>query len=1324
MKTNRYLLGIALLVAGALPAFSQVSNDNEDEVYKIDARAGMNDFVPGQVLVKFKDESPMNVSKARGRFRSAGNNAVDVVLKEFGVETMDKLLPNETPNKVRRKARGYNGEMVEEKDLSQLYIVKTNSLRRDSTMMLVDKLADLGEVEYAEPNYKVYMMGQVPQPIAALPTINSRLSDNTNATRAADDVICPNPSQNPLFTQQWGITALNINALWNKPIVNKKRPVIAILDTGVDITHPNLADNIWINPREGEGETAYDDDDNGFVDDLHGWNFVDRNAYTDDKAMHGTHVAGIAAATDNGVGIVGANPQALIMVVKVLNDAGQGNTANLIEGINYAAENGADVINMSIGGPQSLSLKLALEKAYQTAVLVAAAGNDGCNIYAMRNCNEAASYPAAYSVVLGVMATGKSGDLTGYSNFDPDGPMFSEDGIDGRNYELRAPGGDGGLSPIISTVPGGKYAGMCGTSMAAPLVSGAISALKMVKDYVSNDVMNGDLMHLDCDFAKIVSDDTPRYPYLDFCAVDYDDSKEGGNGDGQIDVGETVELYPTLVSSWATARNIKLHLDVDPLYKEKVIVKQNDVSLGWSLSAYGRAKSANPLVISVDEKMADETTVKLFLTMTCDDAAESFKYDFPITIHSTTMIGGILDRDTTFTADKNYIITNNLAIPEGVTLTVEPGTKLRFKAGVGISSEGKLIIHGTPEKPIIMTSVDEEGYWLFIKTSSSNTRDTLKYCQFKNPYWDGGDNPVCMDCVFTDIETSLSYSLIRCNIVYNSFRFNNNSNYFESNVIDNYIDFNDPHPSWSTIEKSNYFNCQNINTSWGYGGRIMSEPYLFWEYSRTPTIIKSDNPPYVGTSDEKRANTYIRDIDYDYGFAQVDLSNMRKEPVKEAHGIVWKVLVNGKDAQDEYDEITPLGVGKHKFEVYFNRPMNKAKTPNVAFGLRSPYTQHAVAEDGSWNDEGTIYTAYFTVDARTQSDGLNRIYVDGAEDNEYFECPYENLRFNFPLQSAGSMATGFMGSAGVGRVNLEWNNDGNDFDDAMGFNVYRYTISEEGKADTLCINDGVLDINTNEYIDYNVIPGETYYYYYKVLSTDLQEFDVSNVVAVTPLTSTRGDANGSGDVDVADVITTVNYAAGMDPKPFIFEAADMNTDQVIDILDVVGIIQGILNPSLLTASSVGAEATYSIEDGILYVDCPVALAGVQVMLSADKNQKITVADDLKGFEQTSAWLSDNDYLFMAYNMSGKSLTPGKHALLKINDADVAGIKLADIAGRNVTTLGIDGGEATAISRTAKDMMNVKGVYDIKGQKIAGSVEQMKRELPKGVYIIDGKKVVK
>ena len=84
MKKNRYLLGLALLVVETMPVFSQVTNDNEDEVYKIDARAGI-DFVPGQVLVKFKDESPVNVSNIRGRFRAASISAVDKVLKEFGV---------------------------------------------------------------------------------------------------------------------------------------------------------------------------------------------------------------------------------------------------------------------------------------------------------------------------------------------------------------------------------------------------------------------------------------------------------------------------------------------------------------------------------------------------------------------------------------------------------------------------------------------------------------------------------------------------------------------------------------------------------------------------------------------------------------------------------------------------------------------------------------------------------------------------------------------------------------------------------------------------------------------------------------------------------------------------------------------------------------------------------------------------------------------------------------------------------------------------------------------------------------------------------------
>ena len=498
-----------------------------------------------------------------------------------------------------------------------------------------------------------------------------------------------------------------------------------------------------------------------------------------------------------------------------------------------------------------------------------------------------------------------------------------------------------------------------------------------------------------------------------------------------------------------------------------------------------------------------------------------------------------------------------------------------------------------------------------------------------------------------------------------------------------------------------------------------------------------DNPSYLGSIKESVIRPHIYEIGNTTNtYGQADLSNILKRPISEAHGVVWKIMVNDMDSQDEYESLAPLGVGKHKFEVYFNRPMNKAVAPQIAFGVRDPYTQNAVAEEGSWNEEGTIYTAYKTITGKTKSDGINRIYVWGAEDDENFECPYEKTRFNVNVQAAGSLATGFAANAGLGRVELTWNNENNDFDDAMGFNIYRYNYVEKDSLDrwgnktgvriivpdTIRINQEIVDIETTEYTDYDVTPGQTYYYMYKVLSTDLKEYDVSNVVAVTPLTASLGDANGSGDVDVADVITTVNYAAGMEPRPFIFEAADMNTDLTIDILDVVGIIQKILNPSAAPAMAMAeASAIYSVEDGILYVESPVALAGVQVQLNMPEMKDITVAEDLKGFEHTSAWLSDNDYLFLAYNMSGKTLSAGKHALLKIGDAEISRIRLSNAMGGNVP---VEGGEGT----TRIDAMGSKiqlqgGVYNLKGQKVAAESNDLKK-LPKGVYIINGQKVVK
>ena len=1326
MKHNRYLLGFVLLVAGTLPTFSQVSNDNEDEVNKVDQRF-TRDFVPGQVLVKFKDDSNIRVQRnAQGRFRAASINSVDGLLKQYGVEEMKNLYPaaKAKPTSQLRSRRAPNGTIVKEKNLDKVFLLKMGEDK--PVMELVNQLKEMPEVEYAEPNYKVFITADVPSGL-----VTEEPSYNTNMHRApvnietTASVICSNPSQNPLYFRQYGITQQNIHQLWNKPIINKKRPVIAILDTGVDITHPDLKDNIWSNIAEAEGETAYDDDKNGIVDDRYGWNFVDNYYDLTDRNGHGTHVAGIAAAANNNIGIVGANPLALIMPVKVMTDRGEGDIATICKGIDYAAENGADVINMSFGSSiLSNSLKDALDNAYQAgAVLVASAGNNGKNIYDM-TIPPGTSYPAAYYLVLGVEASGSNLQRTSYSNYDPDGPIYSEDGINGRNYEIQVPG-----DKIYSTLPGGKYNQLSGTSMSAPLLAGAISALQMVKDYPSKDVLFGDLIHLKADFAQIYSDNTPRIPKLELVAMNVDDNVNGNtNIDGLVDAGETIKFYPVLRNTWADATDITITLTVDNAYADYVEISNPQVDFGYSISAYGQQTAQTPISVQFNTNVGNNTRIKFQMAITCAQSNETINKDVYVTVNNMVKIGGMIAENKRLTADHEWLVTSNLAIPNGVTLSIEPGTTIRFNNNTGISNSGNIVANGTPEKPILMLP-NQSGYWNGVNGA------TLRYCKLQkvqllyeiqtNGYI-GYENCV-LDSYSKQYPLLLNLlnksNLINGNFTAGWYDRNNttNTNIANCNVTNLYTD---------------YF-LSNFNPTNNWLNSYTEGIWMLGKESTNVEVIKLDDMAYYGTSSEDILRKYIYEIGNDISvhsvlgpnatYAWFDLANMKKIPNAQAHGIVWKVVVNGYDAQDEYEQLTPLGVGKqHKFEVYFNRPMNKLVTPKISFGVREPYTQHTVDEDGEgsgWNDAGTIYTAYKTITGKTMSDGVNRIYVYGAEDNEYFEIPFEKTRFNINIQAAGSMATGFAAEAGLGRVNLTWDNSHNDFEDAMGFNIYRYELDNEGnEVNKTCLNQEIVDIETEDYTDYDVVPGTTYYYMYKVLSTDLQEYDVSNVVAATPLTSTLGDANGSGDVDVADVITTVNYAAGMEPKPFIFEAADMNADTFIDILDIIGIIQKILNPTAAPAlASIESTAVYTIEDGVLYVESPVSLAGVQIQLNLDAQQDIIVSSDLDGFEHTSAWLSNNDYLFLGYNLNGKTLTPGKHALLHIGNADVSSLRLSDAWGHNV--IAVSGEGTTSIHNMGSKVLVQDGIFNLKGQKVAAKSTDLQK-LPKGVYIINGEKVVK
>lgn len=233
-----------------------------------------------------------------------------------------------------------------------------------------------------------------------------------------------------------------------------KGTVVAVIDTGVDYTHWDLNDNIWRNSREIYGN-GIDDDRNGYVDDIVGWNFVSNNNNPYDDGGHGTHVAGIIAAENNGAGAIGIAYDAKIMPVKVLNSSGSGSSTSIAQGVYYAANNGANVINLSLGGGYSPEIAQAVTYASQKgAVVVMAAGNSGAS---------SPFYPAQLATQTGIAV----GAVDWSSRM---APFSNQAGSTQINYVV-APGVD-----ILSTVPGNQFKTMSGTSMATPAVS-AIAAM-------------------------------------------------------------------------------------------------------------------------------------------------------------------------------------------------------------------------------------------------------------------------------------------------------------------------------------------------------------------------------------------------------------------------------------------------------------------------------------------------------------------------------------------------------------------------------------------------------------------------------------------------------------------------------------------------------------------------------------------------------------------------------------------------------------------------------------------------------------------------------
>lgn len=321
----------------------------------------------------------------------------------------------------------------------------------------IQALESSGSIAYAEPNY-VYRR-QLVEASDRAPYWDGDVND-------------------PEFEKLWGIrnsgqadsagqvgtagSDINVLPLWAQGHMGNRNIKVAVIDTGIEWSHPDLAGNLFTNAGESgdKAENGVDDDGNGFIDDTHGWNFVSNTRNSNDDHSHGTHCAGtIGALGNNGLGVVGVTWNVSLMPVKFLDASGGGTLAAAVESINYANMMGVQIMSNSWGGGGfSQALFDAIKATEAKGVLfVAAAGNEATDN------DSTPGYPASYEVanVVSVAATDNLDKLASFSNYGK------------TKVHVSAPG-----VKIWSTVTGGGYKAFSGTSMATPHVSG-IAALLM-----------------------------------------------------------------------------------------------------------------------------------------------------------------------------------------------------------------------------------------------------------------------------------------------------------------------------------------------------------------------------------------------------------------------------------------------------------------------------------------------------------------------------------------------------------------------------------------------------------------------------------------------------------------------------------------------------------------------------------------------------------------------------------------------------------------------------------------------------------------------------
>ncbi len=376
---------------------------------------------------------------------------------------------------------------------------------------LIEQLNQHPDIEYAQPNYRLRMI----ESYESHDPVIRQLSEDMLAGRVVDSLLPKTlisqiknlieipgfsfgkkipeiptmalnvtPGTDPRLNLQWGMQSMNATEAWKK-VTGSKKMIVAVIDTGVDYTHEDLAGNLWHNPGE-IANNQIDDDKNGFIDDVIGWDFAGNTNKPYDVTSstfqmflgggnpgHGTHCAGnVGAVGNNSKGISGASPNVSIMALRFLNEKGQGSTATAVKAINYAVANGAKILSNSWGSEgddpreDNRALKSAITNALDHNVLfVAAAGNGHSGKGYDNDTDPRPGVPASYDIanIISVAAIDKDDKLGSFSNWGH------------KTVDVAAPG-----VKIYSTMTRNRYGDTVafgipwdGTSMATPHVAGA-----------------------------------------------------------------------------------------------------------------------------------------------------------------------------------------------------------------------------------------------------------------------------------------------------------------------------------------------------------------------------------------------------------------------------------------------------------------------------------------------------------------------------------------------------------------------------------------------------------------------------------------------------------------------------------------------------------------------------------------------------------------------------------------------------------------------------------------------------------------------------------